>query len=728
MAKRPNSTPTTAYGVRTLQIDPECKGRDVWELQIKLLGWGSGTDNEGIGNFFEPMKVNGTYDRRTRDAVMRFQKALKLPVDGIVDSATFSAIDREAALYPIFVHQMKCPCVKGENDGPILCRCEKHDEKGKCTGFGKARFGGKFLLDGKKLADNTDISGEKLDLYDMKEYPGVDKAVLWAVRGLMRRAGVTRIAVLAGYRCWEDNYHHTDEQRWRHRQLTFHLGKAIEFHIDGDGTKCTDTGADLTKPACPECTRVRGAAIAKCGFQLRWQEPDRVSVAEGSEKVRQPANQYAVHVNTVRRLEREDDDFVKTFYDSTLPLFAGSVKYSFPVDLGEGTDPRVATSNLYYSNIETASGGWYPVGASRSWHGGVHLYAAENTEVRAVADGEIVGFRVGEKMDKKAFGSRNFVLMRHEFEKKKFYSLYYHLDAEVADGTAKTRWRREIAIRAKKHVEAITPCPFLVVVDVTLPDGVTVKKRFKPKEQEGLAPGELVLAASAVLDAKTIDDSVPDGTSAVKLTEPADTYVFTKLEYKLLAKLLDAEAGLAGLLKNQNPAGMANPIGVRGGEVIGKIGAAATDEKAATLGTFVHVEIFSDQAFLTGDGWQQIDAGAAAKVPDRRAIVEEMIGKKLLSPPADKVLLDQDVQQPEQDVYRELARAVILRMPSEWALDWKAALRGPDCLGFIDDRGALGDKFNDYRWWEEVKKKFALPDPNVFHYHPIAAVIAMAHA
>ena len=34
------------------------------------------------------------------------------------------------------------------------------------------------------------------------------------------------------------------------------------------------------------------------------------------------------------------------------------------------------------------------------------------------------------------------------------------------------------------------------------------------------------------------------------------------------------------------------------------------DAQAATLGTFVHVEIFSDQAFITGDGWQQIDAGA----------------------------------------------------------------------------------------------------------------------
>src|SRR5205823_10974056 len=126
----------------------------------------------------------------------------------------------------------------------------------------------------------------------------------------------------------------------------------------------------------------------------------------------------------------------------------------------------------------------------------------------------------------------------------------------------------------------------------------------------------------------------------------------------------------------------------------------------ATLGTFVHVEIFSDQAFITGDGWQQIDAGAAAKVPDRKAIVLALVGKKLLSKPPDDVLLDEDIRHSEQDVYRELARAVILKMPSEWALDWKAALRGPDCLTFIEDRGALGDKFNDYHWWDEVKKKF----------------------
>ena len=99
----------------------------------------------------------------------------------------------------------------------------------------------------------------------------------------------------------------------------------------------------------------------------------------------------------------------------------------------------------------------------------------------------------------------------------------------------------------------------------------------------------------------------------------------------------------------------------------------------------------------------------------------------LLSKSPDDVLLDEDIHRAEQDVYRELARAVILKMPSEWELDWQAALRGPDCLTFIEDRGALGAKFNEYRWWADVKKKFALPASTVFHYHPIAAVIHMAH-
>src|SRR5689334_11712129 len=121
---RPTDFPD--YGSRQLQIDPPCTGLDVWHLQIKLLAWGSGTDNDDVGNVMQPVIVNGKFDAATRDAVMRFQKAHKLKITGIVDGETFRHIDTESALHPVFVHTLKCPCVKGDNDGPILCRCTKH--------------------------------------------------------------------------------------------------------------------------------------------------------------------------------------------------------------------------------------------------------------------------------------------------------------------------------------------------------------------------------------------------------------------------------------------------------------------------------------------------------------------------------------------------------------------------------------------------------------------------
>src|SRR5437773_1826772 len=83
---------------------------------------------------------------------------------------------------PAKVRDQRWPCVLDKNDGPIKCRCTKHfkangtDPLPKCTtGFGDKNFEGKFLLDGKKLADDTtDLATEKLDLYDMQEYEGMD--------------------------------------------------------------------------------------------------------------------------------------------------------------------------------------------------------------------------------------------------------------------------------------------------------------------------------------------------------------------------------------------------------------------------------------------------------------------------------------------------------------------------------------------------------------------------
>src|SRR4051812_35172395 len=133
-----------AYGSRTLELGTD--GLDTWELQIKLIGWGSGSGSDGIDSAMDPVRVNGEVDATTRDAVKRFQKAHALAPTGAVEGGTFRAIDDEARAHPIAIASLRCPCVNGKNDGPILCRCANHDGAGKCGGFGNKRFAGKYLL------------------------------------------------------------------------------------------------------------------------------------------------------------------------------------------------------------------------------------------------------------------------------------------------------------------------------------------------------------------------------------------------------------------------------------------------------------------------------------------------------------------------------------------------------------------------------------------------------
>jgi hypothetical protein len=192
---------------------------------------------------------------------------------------------------------------------------------------------------------------------------------------------------------------------------------------------CTEIGKDYKKDPCDKCKTIRDTALAKCGFQLRWQEPNRVSVAEGKKDARPPATPFAVHVDTVRRVERERDEFVKSHEDGVKPLYEGKIDaVSLPIDLGDGLDPKAAPSAKFFHNTEAGKGGWFPLGVSRTWHGGVHLYANAGTKVHALADGEIVGCRVGEAEDAKAYGSRNFVIVKHTWQAKTkdFYSLYMH--------------------------------------------------------------------------------------------------------------------------------------------------------------------------------------------------------------------------------------------------------------------------------------------------------------
>ncbi|MCP3712545.1 M23 family metallopeptidase [Paraburkholderia sp. CNPSo 3274] len=76
--------------------------------------------------------------------------------------------------------------------------------------------------------------------------------------------------------------------------------------------------------------------------------------------------------------------------------------------------------------------GIYPVAADRSWHCGVHLAPDMHGAVYAIADGEVVAYRVCQHAINSGSGNAGFILLKHSTETGDgrtltFYSLYMHL-------------------------------------------------------------------------------------------------------------------------------------------------------------------------------------------------------------------------------------------------------------------------------------------------------------
>ena len=135
---------------------------------------------------------------------------------------------------------------------------------------------------------------------------------------------------------------------------------------------------------------------------------------------------------------------------------------ALPLDLGDGLALTEDAVNNAYAHVERGGrGGWYPIGANTLWHGGVHLHPAPDDPaapraVHACLPGRVVAARLGAgEAAEGPFGSRNFVVVRHEMpappqdggaddepaappepsgaEPDVFYSLYMHLAALADD-------------------------------------------------------------------------------------------------------------------------------------------------------------------------------------------------------------------------------------------------------------------------------------------------------
>jgi hypothetical protein len=206
------------YGERELKRD--CKGPDVAELQIRLAG-------------FRGTVPDGDFGPGTERQVMNFQKDFMKRANpgGIVDRATFEAIDKFADVYPFNFRDLKCPC-------------------GQCEGFGQAQFKGRY------------VTGQpKLEMFNRYEYPGIHRMLLWAVRAAFFYMPQHEFVITSGYRCSVNNIQHG-------RTSTNHHGKAID--IDIVTKRGEDKRDDMTK-----CEAARGCIVETAHAQVGWAASNR---------------------------------------------------------------------------------------------------------------------------------------------------------------------------------------------------------------------------------------------------------------------------------------------------------------------------------------------------------------------------------------------------------------------------------------------------------------------
>ena len=234
----------------------------------------------------------------------------------------------------------------------------------------------------------------------------------------------------------------------------------------------------------------------------------------------------------------------------------------------------------YYGNTESLSHGWFPIGTNRFWHGGVHLVVPTSEPVRAIADGEIIAWRLNKTLPeytppgkKKGYPySTGFVLIRHTFENNliqggvstrqwKYYSLYMHLLHQPE--LTKLKQLPLFLVAKRQNISTKTYDP----VTITQPAAGNAYKFCKIKHT---ASGQEGWVEAGAVDAKN------------RLRYPLE-YVYD----------MNPTSGLDAAIKLDQV--VTSSIPVNAGEIIGYGGTLAFQGSQPNM---LHFEVFTDEAAL----------------------------------------------------------------------------------------------------------------------------------
>jgi N-acetyl-anhydromuramyl-L-alanine amidase AmpD len=270
---------------------------------------------------------------------------------------------------------------------------------------------------------------------------------------------------------------------------------------------------------------------------------------------------------------------------------------SFPVELVSGQnvstlleEPKVAAyAEQYYAAIESnPQGGWYPIGKTQAWHGGIHLRGTKGEKIKAMFDGVIVAARFDPKPT--AMGSNNFMLLRHDVpiptgkkDKTKtftFFSLYMHLGPiNWKDPTTLPAWvtKMERVDSGASAAEEEALLDEALIGDLKDDDKKKKKRDKKPGKGKGKDEPTEEKAGGAEEDEELF-------------TEGEDSGEFQKYAYGKLGQTLGhLKKGYIVAFPKQN--WEQNPVKVSSGDVLADLGEFGEEQPWDHL---LHVEVFAD--------------------------------------------------------------------------------------------------------------------------------------
>ena len=447
--------------------------------------------------------------------------------------------------------------------------------------------------------------------------------------------------------------------------------------------------------------------------------------------------------------------------DEVLPLPAGA---EAPEGAASTARTAAASTKLYYENTEGTKavqrhGGFFPISAGRTWHGGVHLYPDKDDRVMAPVDSVLLAARLtveGDKGNKGRTGDPGFVLLRTKLKVDKkdvtFFTLLAHLRAVSKDEGATIPWldhilsippdddpRWEKKLDKKKAWREVAPIPSEPVRDRGKGDADdgslnVFEKRDRTLDPVGKIPLGAIVEVTKGLDktgwAKVKHDDLEGFVFAEGRLIAVTTHDLDETRKQFRTDLLAGKT--VDLSKKKIVVRVGEQVGFAGtvegdhavhAEVFSEELISLQDDKTIVLEDTTS-ELFTDKTKFESKFFEPFDAAQKKAGYQGESVQHYMIKDKTRE--ADDMLTRAEVCKffaSGPEVLKQQMRTLVTKHLSEWGdkITWKDLEKSKQWahLSQPDKEAALAD-IDKLVWWRDAFLKGELPaNQVVHHYHPV---------